>query len=121
MYFCHLCLFLFNMQMLFGATAKDFFNACLMVIVENVICCWWRYLLCFVQSFGDAYRLVDIAGIEAASLPFIVKNETGMHVSIKPDDSFEVVNSSVWSADVSYVLTLLQVVYKIGEALVENS
>jgi len=37
---------------------------------------------------------VDIAGIEAGSLPFIVKNETGMHISVKPDDSFEVMNSS---------------------------
>jgi len=52
-------------------------------------------MLCFVQSFGDAYRLVDIAGIEATSLPFIVKNETGMHVCIKPDDSFEVINSFI--------------------------
>jgi len=47
-------------------------------------------LLCIVQSFGDAYRLVDVAGIEYADVPFIVKNETGMHVSIRPDDSFEV-------------------------------
>jgi len=47
----------------------------------------------FVQSFGDAYRLMDIAGIESAQLPFIVKNETGMHVSVKPDDSFEVIMS----------------------------
>jgi len=48
-------------------------------------------MLHFIQSFGDAYRLVDIAGIEADNLPFIVKNETGMHVSVKPDDSFEVI------------------------------
>jgi len=43
---------------------------------------------------------MDIAGIEAASLPFIVKNETGMHVSVKPDDSFEVMNNFLWSADI---------------------
>jgi len=35
---------------------------------------------------------MDIAGIEAASMPFTVKNETGMHVFVKPDDSFEVMN-----------------------------
>ena len=39
---------------------------------------------------------MDIAGIEAANLPFMVKNETGMHVSVKPDNSFEVRNSSIY-------------------------
>jgi len=39
---------------------------------------------------------MDIAGIEAANLPFIVKNETGMHISVKPDDSFEVRNSLIY-------------------------
>jgi len=60
---------------------------------ENVLL---RYLLCCIKSFGDAYRLMDIAGIEAANLPFIVKNETGMHISVKPDDSFEVRNSLIY-------------------------
>jgi len=56
--------------------------------------------LCFVQSFGDAYQLMDVAGIEAASLPFIIKNETGMCVSIKPDNSFEVTSSFVLFANI---------------------
>jgi len=39
---------------------------------------------------------MDIAGLDSADLPFIVKNDTGMHISIKPDNSFEVIKHFMW-------------------------
>ena len=50
---------------------------------------------------------MDIAGIDSANLPFIVKNETGMHVSIRPDNSFEVTKSFICFVNTFYVFIII--------------
>jgi len=47
------------------------------------------------QSFGDAYRLVAAAELEDAGAPFIVKNETGTFINVKPGAAFQMPENAV--------------------------
>jgi hypothetical protein len=44
-----------------------------------------------LQSYGDAFRKLDSTGLDDISAPFVITNETGLFVSIKPDDNFLVI------------------------------
>ena len=46
--------------------------------------------MCYVQAYGDAYHLVEVARHAEDVAPFIIKNECGSHISVKPGPAFQV-------------------------------
>jgi hypothetical protein len=50
------------------------------------------------QSFNDAYRKQDTSAFEESLAPFVIKNETGLFLTIKPDDSFQVLLVTILSS-----------------------
>jgi hypothetical protein len=48
----------------------------------HVFCC---------QSFSDAYHLVEsTVPLDETGAPYVLKNETGMFISVKPGAAFQV-------------------------------
>jgi len=43
-----------------------------------------------VQAYGDAYHLVENAQHVEPAAPFIIKNECGSYVTVKPGPTFQV-------------------------------
>jgi len=57
--------------------------------------------VCCVKAYGDAYHLVEVVQQAEAVAPFIVKNECGSYITVKPGPTFQV----------CYSCTLLFVVF----------
>ena len=56
----------------------------MLVYVFDVYVYWF-------QSFGDAYKLVEVTDKPGdTQAPYIVKNESGTDITVRPDESFKV-------------------------------
>jgi len=47
-----------------------------------------------MQAYGDAYHLVEKAQHVEPGAPFIIKNECGSHITVKPGPTFQVCYST---------------------------
>jgi len=45
-----------------------------------------------MQAYGDAYHLVEVVQQAGAVAPFIIRNECGSYVTVKPGPTFQVVS-----------------------------
>jgi len=43
-----------------------------------------------MQAYGDAYKLKEATQHAEAVAPFIIKNECGSHITVKPGPTFQV-------------------------------
>ena len=48
-----------------------------------------------MQVYGDAYRLVEVAPHAEPVAPFVIKNECGSYITVKPGSTFQVRCSSL--------------------------